>query len=978
MSRKIGPKAVDIAAGLYQLKARLFVSSGRTEQAEEFFEQSITLLKSLDTPNYRSLQNVLVEGADLQRSLKRYSRAEKMYSEALALATDPSETGQAAKAVLLQNLAGLYRDQGLLERSLDAYRETLKLKERLLPENSSSIVITLTSLGDIYRLTGRYREAEAVLTRALEIQRSHQDIAPANYDRALTSLGLLKEASGELRQAMELLQESLNLSKKLYGNEHSRTVTSRVNLALLHSKLGQYDQAEQLYSEAERLTLTAHGPESLEYAAVAHNFGVLLLEMSDLERARKLLEQVLAIRRRSLGASHPQVIPVLINLASVHRRTGRDDAAIEHYRQALSLGEQNLGPDHPEVAYTLDLLAGVPSVAADFATASELMNRALEIRRKRHGSDSPITALTLFSLGSLHLNAGDLEKAQELLTASLEVFEKELGPHHRYTARALYRLGEVALQSGDREKAMLHAQKEAEALLSVSEEIYSFASERQRLAYSRQLEPYNLFAELGSAHHLATAVLRYKGSVLDSIMEDLALARQSGDLSQQARIEELRSARAELAATLKKRDEAASDSLQLEELRISELRSTVEELEAQLARHSQGFKGLRRAFQVTPEEAADALPQGSVLVEYIRYQEGLGGGKYQPRYGAVVLARDREAVWLELGPASDIEAHIKHYRRFVRGIGSEFGSGGSVLSALHTSLWKPVAERLPEGTDTVVVSPDSELNFVSFATLLDSDKKLLGERLNWLYVASGRDLLYQSSVEGSEQVTLLGDPVSRDPSFPPLPFTRVECEQVADLLQRSAGLTTEVYLGEAASETQFKALRHPRILHVASHGFFEKEQSERANDPMSASGLVLSSAPESNEDGFLTAGEVSLLDLKGTHLVSLSACETGLGSAQAGEGVLGLRRGFLRAGAENLLMTLWPVADDSTARFMVDFYTENLRNSPGIALALTQREWFRRLVKERSRADAVRLAGPFVLSLQGRWDLESPPPIKMP
>ena len=150
-------------------------------------------------------------------------------------------------------------------------------------------------------------------------------------------------------------------------------------------------------------------------------------------------------------------------------------------------------------------------------------------------------------------------------------------------------------------------------------------------------------------------------------------------------------------------------------------------------------------------------------------------------------------------------------------------------------------------------------------------------------------------------------------------------------------------------------------------------------NPMLQSGIALAGAqstlrawaqgkaPDPQNDGILTAEEVSGLDLDGTWLVSLSACETGVGETRSGEGVFGLRRAFMIAGAQNLLMTLWPVNDASTAEFMADFYQRALstKDAPQ-SLAETQRNWLVKLRKEQGLFVAVRDAGPFVLAATGK------------
>jgi CHAT domain-containing protein len=158
-----------------------------------------------------------------------------------------------------------------------------------------------------------------------------------------------------------------------------------------------------------------------------------------------------------------------------------------------------------------------------------------------------------------------------------------------------------------------------------------------------------------------------------------------------------------------------------------------------------------------------------------------------------------------------------------------------------------------------------------------------------------------------------------------------------------------------------------------------RAENKNGVNPMWASGVALAGAQktfaswadgrptDSPHDGVLTAEEVAALNLDGTWLVTLSACETGMGEARSGEGVLGLRRAFLMAGAQNLLMTLWPVNDEATAHFMEDFYQRTLASGEAVdALAESQRKWLGKLRSEKGLLAAVRDAGPFVMATNGR------------
>jgi CHAT domain-containing protein len=338
-----------------------------------------------------------------------------------------------------------------------------------------------------------------------------------------------------------------------------------------------------------------------------------------------------------------------------------------------------------------------------------------------------------------------------------------------------------------------------------------------------------------------------------------------------------------------------------------------------------------------------------------------------------------------------------------------------VLQALDKEIWEPIEKALSPETKTVIISPDSQLSFVSFATLVGSDNKFVGEKYSVRYVASGRDLLREFKTAKNSEARVYANPdfggkaasterggysvalrslEMRDLqniSLPPLPGTAAE----AAALEKRFGSSAKVLLGPNATKAELTQVNSPRVLHLATHGFFLPEidlgksidplrpeqeiPKGKLVNPMHRSGLALAGAqttlrawgrgetPPIENNGIVTAEEIGGLKLDGTWLVVLSACETGSGEARAGEGVMGLRRGFIQAGAQNLLMTLWPISDQTTVQIMLDFYdaADKTKNAPQ-ALADVQRDWLVKLRQERGLLDAVRLAGPFIMSSQGK------------
>jgi CHAT domain-containing protein len=289
-------------------------------------------------------------------------------------------------------------------------------------------------------------------------------------------------------------------------------------------------------------------------------------------------------------------------------------------------------------------------------------------------------------------------------------------------------------------------------------------------------------------------------------------------------------------------------------------------------------------------------------------------------------------------------------------------------------LWKPIAEKIGDAK-TVYISLGGVYNNINLNTLYNPETgKYLLEEKDIRIVNSARDFVLRKESD-KKQYTSTTSALYGFPDFngnttktvdsidflassrnldqmwidsltrggmkaSSLPATKVEVEQIAGTFQKN-GWSVKTYTGEMASETNIKQEESPRVLHVATHGyFFEDIPMDGSNDlflgmdkqrvvqdPMLRSGLLFTGANKTlqgeeakGENGLLSAAEASLLDLRETELVVLSACETGKGEVKNNEGVYGLRKAFADAGAQNIIMSLWKVDDKVTQEFMSRFY----------------------------------------------------------
>jgi tetratricopeptide (TPR) repeat protein len=896
-----------------------------------------------------------------------------------------------------------------------------------------------SQIADLYH-AGKYQEAIPLARRLVE--NSEKKNGPDHPETAgnLENLAVLYMKMGDYPNAETLLQRALAIYERALGSDHPDTAKGVNNLAELYELMGDYAKAEPLLQRALAIKEKALGPDDPSTASGLLNLGLLYFELGDYAKAEPLMRRALAINEKALGPDDPSTAESLNSLGLLYMRT-RDYAKSEPLlRRALVIEEKALGRDHPNTAHGLNNLAELYEATGDYAKAESLYRRALAINERAFGSGHPSTTESLNNLAELYGDAGDYAKAEPLLRRAAAINEKTLGPDHPDTASSLHNLAFSEIDLGKVASALEFAERAEKTNERLLGNILSFTSEQQRLAFQDTTNPFTLFATLGSAPDIAQAILHNKGVVLDSLVEDRLVAEASKDAKQREVIDQVRMAKQRYTQLLMEvpRDYSAEAS-QRREAELEKRAAQVENLEATLARQVSGLGRARSALSVTVGQVQGALAGDQALVELLWYPHYLGKNKWETRYGAVMIASKGGPVWIPLGAADKIEESTELYRKSVRGNTDET-TLHTVLRTLHDQVWTPIEKALPAGTRTIILSPDGELNFVSFGTLLTSGaEEFLIEKYSIRYVASGRDLIRKREASATQLLAAFGNPdyggeaksvtqQTQTTDLPamratemgdfgkmaltPLPGTQEECAGLKAKAEAS-GLPNRIFLGPEATKAQLREINSPRILHLATHGFFlpESEDEQRGNDrqlgnggtnpilktqegrktpvilnnPMHRSGFALAGAqrtleawakgevPPRDNDGIVTAEEVGGLNLKGTWLAVLSACDTGTGEAKAGEGVLGLRRGFVEAGCQNLSLTLWPISDETTVQIMLDFYARALASGNAAqSLVDVQKEWLVKLRKEKGLFYAVNRAGPFIMSSQGSAEIVAP------
>lgn len=929
------------------------------------------------------------------------------------------------------------RAEPLLQRALRNQITTLGVEH---PE----VTKTIGSLGQAYEGARQFNKAEPCFQQVLKAAEKSRGSEHPETATALNDLGEMYLAANQPAKAAPVLDRALKIREKALGPDHPHVGASLTNLAAMNRAQGEFGKAKPLLERALKNFEKNQGTNSPIVGQCLDDLGDLHRAMGDDAQAERLMEQSLKLKERNSSPDDPALAASLNKLAALHEGKGDYAKAEPLYQRALKNAEKAFGPDSPKTEPSLNNLANLYQKMGDPAKAEPLAQRAEKISEKAFGPDHPETAASLNKLAKVRQAMGDSSKAEPSFQRASNILAKALGPDHPSTVKNLEDLASLNACEGDPARGPQLAGQAVRAKLKLLATVLTYATGPQRLAYADLLNPYSLAASANAPAELALAILRFKGVILDSLIEDRLLERASLDPKDQAMIQELRSTKEQLADLLfDVPDDSKAKPREQRELEKNRLARDVEVLEGVLAHRVPGLGRVRNTATVTVAHVQNAIPAQAALVELIRYSKCISADKWQPSYGAVLLAAAGDPAWIPLGNAEEIDQDVDRYQRALRGAKEAGGEIAPVLQALSKQLWTPLAAALPPETKTLIISPDGALSVVPFATLLTSDDHLLGEKFSVRYVSSGRDLLAERKSGRSSQAFVFCNPdfsaeglnpmensesskiqfVDRQDlgrlQLPPLPGTLPEAG-VAETQLKKLKLTVRVLGGAGASETQLGALQSPRILHLATHSFAlpghsvavaaqERGPSVAAlarglssgtsaatdgpsaespgalslpvalRNPVHRSGVMLAGGqttlktwergelPHPTHDGILTSDEAGLLKLQGTELVVLSACDARVGATASGEEVLALRRGFVQAGAENLLMTLWPVEDGAKNEWLGSFY-ERLQQTSNAAQAFSevQRESLLKLRKEQGLEAAVRVAGSFVLSVQGR------------
>lgn len=981
-------------ADCHEQRAIALGRAGRLSAATAAFEDVLAIRETLFAADARPLLQTRLDLVAMARRQGELEQAAASVSELSTAVSRSLPDDDPLHEAVLEEQARTALARGELEAAARHAEAVLALRGDRLAEDHPLRLDAMNLLGAVYRQAGKLVAAEEVWTAALAGYRARYGDDHLATITAESNLGVLLEAQGRFDDAEPLLRGAVDRSESLLGPGHPQTLASMNNLALLYERQGRFKRAEPLYLlplDVLESTLGAQHPDSI---AVGNNLAFLYMKEGRHEEAAALFEELYQAWQEALGPEHPDTLRGLNNLGRAERERGRLDEARANLQAALDGRRELFGREHPDSIRSLLDLGLLARDADDLSRARRLLRAAVNDSEAVLGDAHPYTFEALNALA-------DVEEQQERIDTAFELRRQVFERRNRFYDRMLWVTGDNAREGYlrlhrdefDRYLSLLPQLDQDRAAPALLEAAFArkglllkVTSEIRQVA-QMELDPQlSELADRLSEQREALASLTLAGPGNDDPSEHLARIREL-----EAEINELQGALGR--SSLRYRESVAEREFQDVVQALDAGEALVDFLVHGREDGRQGllagilYKSADGEVSQTLVHYPDMQPLTDVIHEYREIIQDPSALDEDVEYVGQLAW---EAVWEPLADhlegtrnihvVPDGVLNLLPFHALVDPSG-QFMLETHQLSVLSSSR-DLIPTRLPNGDERILVmgGPDYDTEAVAGEDTLRQARERRSARRR---VLRGEDEAAPASdmPEASRGVaTAQLDPNAaadlqslraaarglRGLSFSPLPGARIEGQRIG---QRSeeAQRSNKLYTGDGAEEAVLFGLnRAPAVLHLATHGFFLQPDAELrqrltsaqrsldvqtpppGDNPLLRSGLAFaganSNAPflgelDTRNDGVLTALEVLSLNLEGTRIAVLSACETGLGEIYPGEGLYGLRRAFQEAGVRQVVTSLWAVSDAGTQALMDAFYQHLFEGeAPAKALRLAQRE----------------------------------------
>ena len=919
--------------------AFFYFEAGDFIEAVRLKTEATDIIKEVDGSDHLNYATSLSRLGDYYTCLGNYHKALRIGLEANELLKKNVGTEHHEYASSLSNLARVYSKLGNFTKAISLESQSMEIIKRLYVTDYLAYANSLNNLAGYYQDIGNYAETIKLLTDAKGIYERVSGTGSLNYAISLNNLADYNSKVGNYSEAIRLGIEAMNLYKKQLGTDHPLYIQALSNLVSYNSEIGNYSEAIRLGIEAMEIYKRMRRTEHPDYAALLGNLAIPYSEIGNYSEAIKLGTEAMEVRKKVLGIDHPDYARSLNGLSVYYSEIGNYYEAIRLETEAIEVRKNALGIEHPLYATSLVNLAWYYYEFGNYSEAIRLGTEAMEILKKIVGTNHPYYTTLLIHLSNYYNNLGNYFEAFNCL-------------QHCMTNSQSFILKNFT-EFSSRIQNNMWTNMYAYRFNTILPNIVTIYQTKQSV--SELYDKTCLFAS---------------GVLLNTGMEIRKLILESDD---SVIIDKYNA----LSSNINLYNKLLEKPIKERFMNADSLNRVIERQEMVLARESKAYGDYTHNLTINWKDVQRKLDDDDIAVEFLDFpvlnsdsimyvaltlKKGYDSPHMVTLFEKRQLNAIHENVYYTQTDVSDIiwkplEEELKGVRNIyfapsgeLHRIGIEYLPIGKTenicdvytLHRLSSTRQLAVFQDETKGKNTILyggINYDEKSNTVPVSSSTTKEPKL---RSAFTYRANIDSLSLRNSYDYLEGSKKEADLIAEDMKLHSVPYN--------------------YYSGTDATEESFKMLdgTRPKMMHIATHGFYlteieaEKTQFARSglglltdvdqwenqyfeHKSMTRSGLLFSGCnhiiqheqiPDGEEDGILTAQEISTLDLRGLDLVVLSACQTGLGDIVSGEGVFGLQRGFKKAGARTIIMSLWNVNDESTMKMMTSFYHHYLEGMP--------------------------------------------------
>jgi len=872
----------------------------------------------------------------------------------------------------LNNLAQVYSDLGDYQKALEIDLKVVELYKEVLSEKHPYYLTSLGNLAKEYLNLGSLNKALEIQLKVVEIGKEVLDEKHPDYLRSINNLAQVYSHLGNYQKALEIDLQVVELYKEVLGEKHPDYLMILNNLANDYLYLGNYPKALEISLNVIKLRKEVLGEKHTDYFMSLNNLAQVYSYLGDYKKSLITILESVEICKTSLGEKHPDYLTSLKNLALAYSALGDFSTAMEIDLKVVELFKEVLDERHPKYLSSLSCLASDYSDIGDYPKALEIYLKVEEISKEVLGEKHPDYLECLSNLAYGYSDIGNNNEALEKYKTVAELRKEVLGEKHQDYLTSLNNLALTEFELSLFDSALYHKIYVTREFQTRMIEYFSILTENQREfflnEYSYLFRFSTLFVEKASLLNPESGCFVYdlslfsKGLLLNTNIDFEKLIAEKGTSEAKAKFDEMKLRKLEIQRISEK---PISERF----LNLDSLINIVQQKETELIKLSKEYGDYTRNLKITWKDVQENLNDNDVAIEFVEYPTLSDTIKY----AALVLRKGWQyPKMISLFRKDQIDEYLSQNE-------NEIYSNGFVGKQVKKLIWEPLEEVISLG-ERIYFSPAGIIHQLALENLSVDDSTTLGDQYQMYRLSSTKELVFDNPVSPIRSSVLFGgleyamedadmkkeskkyefeknrsylafrgnnNDTTKRSGWEYLKGTKPEVEQISQLMRRSNTRVKE-FTGISGNEESFKSLSgEPHgIIHLATHGFFlpieeslenpfimqrmgDLQQDKPFIDPMLRAGLIMSGGnrawlgekiPENVEDGVLTAKEISHMDLRGTDMVVLSACETGLGVVSS-EGVFGLQRSFKQAGVNTLVMSLWEVNDDATKFMMTEFYS---------------------------------------------------------